>query len=185
MKRHLIGYATIGALSVVCILARGESETAERSNSSSQYQPPEQLRIAFVDIAALFKKHTRFRAKMDELKRRVDAEAKEVNGEDKIIDNQEQKNKLDEKIKIQKEQFEREEGVIYFDTIESINREIRRCCKQHRIQVAIRFSGEPIDPTNREDILRSINRAITYFDPSLDITDEVLAGVNANDPNAN
>jgi hypothetical protein len=79
----------------------------------------------------------------------------------------------------------REEGVIYYGVMEDIKKEIRRCCERHEIQMAFRINNEPVDPTNREDILRGINAPVPYFDSGLDITEEVLTALNSKDETAN
>ena len=46
-----------------------------------------------------------------------------------------------------------EEGAIYYELLQMINKEIERCADRHGIQVVIRVSNEPVDPKDRNDIL--------------------------------
>lgn len=76
----------------------------------------------------------------------------------------------------------REEGKIYFDLLQEIEHQIDQCAKRHNIDLVFRINSEPIDPNDRNDILRGINKGVRCFNHSLDITDEVLAGLNKEAP---
>jgi Skp family chaperone for outer membrane proteins len=208
MARYFIGLGVLMILGAACILARGEPDAAipEKSSASAGgYQAPDHLRIAVVDIASIFKNDKRFRTKMEEMKIKVNAAQTELLEEQKTIDAQEQKprpeiestfsqiadeelvqmkSKMTEKIGKQKAEFMREEGVIYYDTMENIKREIQRCSEKYQINLVIRVNRDPVNPTDRSDILRGINAPIPYFDSSLDITEEVLAALNGKESDA-
>ncbi len=196
MNRRLICIAalTVGACS--WLLARGDAPTP-----NDEYEAPDRLRVAFVDVSRLFKNSTAFRAQMDEMKKKVEAAEEQVKEQQKRISelhatpqpdapvqlpsekNVDQLNSLlKEAVSAQREKFMKEEGVIYYDLSQKVDQEIERCAERHGIHVVFRVATDPVDPKDRADILRGINKQICYFDRHLDITDEVLAGLNKNAP---
>ena len=89
---------------------------------------------------------------------------------------------LNDAIMMQKKEFLEEEDAIYFEILQEINRQTEHCAKLHGIQVVFRVSTMPVNPKDRADIFRSIKKPIFYFDHRLNITEEVLAGVNSAAP---
>lgn len=54
-----------------------------------------------------------------------------------------------------------------------------RTAREHQIAVVHRFEGDPIDTTDRNNILRGITKPILYVDPSIDITPDITKMLNA------
>jgi hypothetical protein len=48
---------------------------------------------------------------------------------------------------------------------------------QQHIGLVIRFNGEPVDPSRREDVLREINKPVV-FQNQVDITPDIIALLN-------
>jgi hypothetical protein len=59
---------TIGAGS--WLLARGDAPT-----QTNEYEAPDRPRVAFIDIAQIFKRSTAFKTQMEEMKKKVEAVA--------------------------------------------------------------------------------------------------------------
>jgi Skp family chaperone for outer membrane proteins len=204
MGKYLIGFGVIGIFCVAGIFAHGEPEIANSEKSATPttgYQAPEHLRIAVVDIGYIFKNSKWQTSKMEALKKKVaDAEDELHKQQAKIAALQEKEKSpdldspardaatteileltglLSTQTAVTKKQFMEDEASLYYKTMQDIKEEIRNACRQHDIQVVLRINKDPIDPSSRVDILRDINDPIQYFDSNLDITEEVLAAVNA------
>ena len=80
MNRRTICIATLAIGASVCLLARGNAPAA-----TDEYQPPERLRVAFVDMARLFKGTTAFKAQMADMKKKVEAAEEQVKEQQKRI----------------------------------------------------------------------------------------------------
>ncbi len=172
------------------------------TSSTTSYQPPDKLRIAVVDIATLFKNGERFKEKMDDMKKKVEAAESQVKDQQKKITDLKTEHKQDlaesplkeksaelmellsKAIAAQKQEFMRDEREIYFKTMQDIDRAIEKCAQKHQIDLVLRVSNEAIDRNKQEDVLRGINRTIPYFRSNLDITGEVLAIVNSSNAEA-
>jgi Outer membrane protein (OmpH-like) len=183
--------ATVFLIIAVCIFARGDTEdklNEKNADSNSHYNCPDHLRIAIVDIHKLFKSHTSFRTKMNQLKAKVDLAEQQLKEDRGSISSETQKaqensssssadqlNALNDRVKKQKAELMHEEEAIYFDTEQDIRVAIKRCCERHQIQLAINVNNSPVDPTDRKDIIRGMDTPIPYFDSALDITEEAAA----------
>src|SRR5262245_10251150 len=83
---------------------------------------------------------------------------------------------------VQGAEFMQDEAVLYWDAFQDISREITRAASRHNIDLVLKINRDPINNNDRNDILRGINAPIQYLNPKLDITEEVQAGLAANQP---
>ena len=155
--------------------------------------------IAVVDISYIFKKHERFKATMESMKKEMETIEGELKGDrEKIAGQEQQRNqfnagsaeykKMDEDIarqmaefnlkmgKLRKEVLEREAKVYYQTYLEVVDA-VKYYAKRQNIGLVLRFNGEPVDPNRRDDVLREINKPVVVQD-QIDITPDVLALIN-------
>jgi Skp family chaperone for outer membrane proteins len=155
--------------------------------------------IAVVDISYIFKKHERFKATMEQMKKEMETIEGELKGDrEKIAAQEQQRNqfnvgsaeykKMDEDIarqmaefnlkmgKLRKEFLEREAKVYYQTYLEVVDA-VKYYAKRQSIGLVLRFNGEPVDPNRRDDVLREINKPVVVQD-QIDITPDVLALIN-------
>jgi Skp family chaperone for outer membrane proteins len=155
--------------------------------------------IAVVDISYIFKRHERFKATMESMKKEMEGIEGELKGDrEKIGQLEQQRNqfqsgsaeykKMDEDIarqmaefnlkmgKLRKEFLEREASVYYKTYLEVVEM-VKYYAKRQNIGLVLRFNGEPVDATRRDDVLREINKPVVLQD-QIDITPDVLALIN-------
>jgi Skp family chaperone for outer membrane proteins len=187
-----VAAATAAALSLF-----GTSPSAQAQNPAGANA--EKHGIAVVDVSYIFKKHDRFRATMEAMKKEMtDTEAELKADRDKIQQMEEQRNtynagapeykQLDEELarsmadfnlkmtRLRKSFLERE-AKVYYQTYLEVNEAVKYYATRHNIGVVIRFNGEPVDPNRREDVLREINKPVV-FQNQIDITPDVLMLLN-------
>jgi Skp family chaperone for outer membrane proteins len=156
--------------------------------------------LAVVDVAYIFKNHARFKQQMDMMKQKVDAAETELKRdqedykrmadqlksfqpgspdykktEDDMLKKQ---GDLNLKVSLQKKDFMEQEGRIYFTVSKEIDDAVKQIAAKNNISLVLRFNGDPVDPVDRNDILRGINKPIVYYDPRMDITPYVLQDLN-------
>ena len=68
--------------------------------------------------------------------------------------------------------------MIYHNVYQEIWQATDYFCKQHGIDMVLRFNGEPVDVQRPDSVLTFINRPVVWYDPGLDITDAILQDVN-------
>jgi Skp family chaperone for outer membrane proteins len=155
--------------------------------------------VAVVDISYIFKKHERFRAAMESMKKEMETiEAELKTDREKIAQSEQQRNtynvgtaehkRLDEEVarmmadfnlkmgRLRKDFLEREAKVYYQTYLEVVDA-VNSYAKRQNIGLVLRFNGEPVDPNRREDVLREINKPVVVQD-QIDITPDVLLLLN-------
>ncbi len=155
--------------------------------------------IAVVDISYIFKKHERFRASMESMKKEMETIEGQLKADrEKIAQAEQQRNtynvgtaeykRLDEEVarmmadfqlkmgRLRKEFLEREAKVYYQTYLEVVDA-VNMYAKRQNIGLVLRFNGEPVDPNRREDVLREINKPVVAQD-QVDITPDVLILLN-------
>jgi Skp family chaperone for outer membrane proteins len=155
--------------------------------------------IAVVDISAIFKRHARFKATMESMKKEMETIEAELKADrDNITKAEQQRNtytvgspdhkRADEEVarmmaefnlkmgRLRKDFLERE-AKVYYQTYLEVVEAVNYYAKRQSIGLVLRFSGEPIDPNRREDVLREINKPVVMQD-SIDITGDILVLLN-------
>jgi outer membrane protein len=162
--------------------------------------------IAVVDLAKIFKEHTRFNAMKEDMKRDVDtaeAELKAVREEIQRLGEQLQsfnagspdyKNlearlankqaELNVQMQLRKKDFLQREAKIYYTIFQEIEDEIKYFAEQNGIGLVLRFSNDEVKEENPDDVLKELNKPIVYYYPKLDITSLILQEVNKRGPAA-
>ena len=155
--------------------------------------------IAVVDISYIFKKHERFKATMDQMKKEMETIEAELKGDrEKIAAQEEQRKqftpnsveskKMEDDIAQQMAQFNlkmgklrieflEREAKVYYQTYLEVVFQVSNYAKRQNIGLVLRFNGEPVDPSRRDDVLREINKPVVMQD-QIDITGDVLALLN-------
>lgn len=159
----------------------------------------EPTRLALIDMAKVFKQSKVFESKRDALKQQI-SEAEEVartkqaalerltkNLQDfeKGTEDRAEVERMVKKAKDEFEAYRREEqarflkaeSTIYREIYELATSEVAKYCRDHGIDVVIRFNGDPLPVDKPQELLQSMNRQIVY-ENGLDITDEIILAVN-------
>lgn len=196
-KFAVLGMATLAALSMFGILYAQAPNPA--GANASKYN------IAVVDISYIFKKHERFKATMDAMKKEMETIEAELKADrEKIAGAEQQRNtfnvgsaeykKMDEEVarqmaefnlkmgKLRKDFLEREAKVYYQTYLEVVDA-TKYYAKRQNIGLVLRFNGEPVDPNRRDDVLREINKPVVVQD-QIDITPDVLVLLNRDQQNS-
>jgi Skp family chaperone for outer membrane proteins len=169
--------------------------------------------LAVIDISRIFKSHTRFKLQMEELKRDVQAAETKVRQEREEITKlatevlptfqkgTQQYSEMEEQIadrqaklavamNRQKSEFMQREATIYHNVYQEIWQAADYFCRQNKIDMVLRFNGDPVDVQRPDSVMAHITKQVVWFDPGLDITPQILQDVNrpaaapatANDP---
>ena len=153
-------------------------------------------KIALLDVNLIFKEHATFKDEMANLKKEADeldkklkeqqgllavmaTQLKELTAGSKEYNELEEKitrYKTDQTIEMQtkrREVYQRESN-IYRLTYREIESDVEKYCREHQIDMVIRFVGNPVDSNNPESVLANINKPIVWFNDKLDITSAII-----------
>ncbi len=202
VKSQLANVICLAALAVV-----GSSAFAQVPGQMQQGQVPAATHaagpannVAVIDVGYIFKNHARFKAAMDKMKDEVmaaenglKAERDRINGlmeqlkgfnvgtpEYKKLEAEVAKAQGDFNVnaQLQKKDFMDREAKVYLQVYTEIENAVAQFAREHRIAVVHRFDGEPVDNSDRNQILRGITKPIVYLEPGIDITPDVLKMLN-------
>ena len=153
-------------------------------------------KVAVVDISYIFKNYQRFKAMMDQMKTDVEA-AEQVLSEERRKINQDAENaaatykpgtpeftreeerltevktKFNLRMQKQRKEFLDREAKIYYQAYLEVNDAVKYYALRNDLGLVLRFNGDPIDPNDRQDVLRAINKPVV-FQNGIDITPDVL-----------
>jgi Skp family chaperone for outer membrane proteins len=158
------------------------------------------VRLALLDVSRIFKNHARFKGMMQDMKADVERAEAQVKSDREAIgklaerlqefrkgtqDYQQLEEELAKRqadlavrVQIQKSQFLQNEAKIYNNVYQEILQATDYFCKQHRIDIVVRYSSEGVDADRPDSVLSFINKPVVWNDPGLDITDAILTELN-------
>ncbi|TWU25934.1 OmpH family outer membrane protein [Bythopirellula polymerisocia] len=189
------------ALHLFSIVSLGLAALASPTSAQQTGPSANSARYGYgvVDVTYIFKHYQRFTTSMENMKKEMESADGQIKTErDAIVEKErarEQYNpgapefkQIDEEIarlkaefqlkagKIRRDFLERE-AQVYYQTYQEVSNAVQYYAQQHNIGMVLRFNGDAIDPNNREDILRAINKPVV-FQNNVDITPDVLALLN-------
>ena len=151
--------------------------------------------VAVLDVAKVFKANTTFEKRMEDIKGEADALKAQIQQEQENIRIRAQevaqyeiglreRNQLEGKIeqdqaslRTKARQAETDllnrEAKIYYETYEQMQSTVAKLAQQYGISLVLRFDSEEIDPTNRPEVIKGVNRAVVYHH-KLDLTKLVI-----------
>jgi len=160
--------------------------------------------VAIVDLTYIFQHHGRHKALMEELGRDLKAAEAAVKTKRDALHQMAQKLEefrvgspefknleeditrqqadLNAQISLQRKSFLEREATVLYDTYQSVLEHVRYYSETKGISLVMRFTGDPIDPNNPEEIVRGVNRPLVYFHPNIDITPIILDMANSTVP---
>jgi Skp family chaperone for outer membrane proteins len=174
-------------------VARGQQQTQPTTGPSANAP---KYGYAVVDITYIFKKYSKFNQQMEGMKKAMEQADSQLKADRDAVASKEQMREqyqpaspefkqLDEEIarlkaefqlkagKIRRDFMERE-AQVYYTTFMEVSNAVQYYAQQHNIGMVLRFNGDTVDPNNREDILRAINKPVV-FQNNVDITPDVWA----------
>jgi Skp family chaperone for outer membrane proteins len=151
--------------------------------------------VAVLDVAKVFKANATFESRMESIKKEADSLKAQIQQEQDAIRLRAQevaqyevgtseRNQLEAKIeqdqaslRTKARQAETDllnrEAKIYYDTYEQMQLTVAKLAQQYGISLVLRFDSEDIDPTNRPEVIKGVNRAVVYHH-KLDLTKLVI-----------
>lgn len=181
--------------------------TAFASNSFAQES--EGGVVAVLDVARVFKENMQFDSAMKAIKREADQLKQQIQTQQEQIKQAavevsqldagtQQRNNMEAKVeqdqaalRTRARQAEADllnrEAKIYYDTYQKVQSVVAELAATNNISLVLRFDGESIDPTNRADVIKGVNRAVIYHS-RIDLTKfviDAMAPATAAAPNGN
>ena len=192
---------SIVSLGLAALASQATAQQANPNAAAAAGPSANSARFGYgvVDVTYIFKHYQRFTSSMDGMKKEMEsadgglkterdtiAEKERLREqynpgapEFKVIDEEIARLKAEFQLKAGKirRDFLEREAQVYYQTYQEVSNAVQYYAQQHNIGMVLRFNGDAIDPNNREDILRAINKPVV-FQNNVDITPDVLALLN-------
>lgn len=168
--------------------------------ATGQGLQPGPANIAVIDIAAIYKNHTRFTQMMNEIKTDMEAadaamkkEREALKGMAESLDQfrsgtpdykrleeeiARRQSNLATQVQLQKKEFLLREARVHYTVYQEVMQEVDYFAASHGIAMVFRFNSEPVDVEKPDEVLRYINKPIVWTPQGCNITQYVLERVN-------
>ena len=155
-------------------------------------------RIAILDVAKVFKENTSFDNKVKAIKAEADKFKAHLIAQQDLLKKEvikvrdmpagPQRNQMEAdieqqhaKLRTTARQTEAEllsrEAQVYYETYQEMQAIVESLAKEHGLSLVMRFDSSSIDPNNREEVIRGVNRGVV-FHRRLDLTSLVSQALN-------
>ena len=206
MARCTVFLAVLAAVTIAFVLNFHELPAFADESSSQESQPGPQaasVPVALLDVGFVIKKHRGFHRQLEQMKKDLqEVEArfqlerakdkafeerlkKLVVGSDEYLELEEKitagRSALQARIASEKRRFTRQEAAVYAEVYKEIRGAVSDYSQEKGIRLVLRFNREPMNESDPNSVMRSVNRDIVFED-GLDISDEILRRVNAGEP---
>ena len=166
--------------------------------SASVVSAQETGRVAILDVAKVFKENASFDAKVkaikaeaDQLKVQITAEQDRIKAEvlklrgmeagpkrnQMEADLEQQHTRLRTTTRQSESELLNREARVYFETYGEMQAVVEGLAKEYGLSLVLRFDSESIDPNNRNEVIKGVNRAVVFHD-HLDLTNLVSDQLN-------
>ena len=155
--------------------------------------------VAILDVAKVFKENNGFDSKMKGIKAEADGLKEKITQQQEAIKQRAQqvtqyelgspeRNKLEAELEQEQaalrtkaRQAEADllnrEARVYYETYQKMQTVVSSVASSNGISLVLRFDSEDIDPTNRGEVIKGVNRAVVYH-RQLDLTRMVSSAMN-------
>lgn len=155
--------------------------------------------VAILDVAQVFKQNQEFDSQMKAIKAEAESLKGQITKEQEAIKASAQqvtqyevgspnRNKMELELEQQQTALRTKarqaeanllnrEARIYYDTYQKMQGIVSSVAAQNGISLVLRFDSEKIDPTNRAEVIKGVNRAVVYH-RQLDLTKMVSNAMN-------
>ena len=155
--------------------------------------------VAILDVAKVFKENSEFDSSMKAIKAEADRLKAKITQQQEAIKQRAQqvtqyelgspeRNKLEAELEQEQaalrtkaRQAEADllnrEARVYYETYQKMQTVVSSVAASNGISLVIRFDSEDIDPTNRGEVIKGVNRAVVYH-RQLDLTRMISSAMN-------
>jgi Skp family chaperone for outer membrane proteins len=173
---------------------------AQTTTGQQQFVPV----VAVVDLPALLRNHTRFKAQEEEMKRQIQAAEEVLKQDQKVMEEharrmqefkrdspdfktaEEQLAKMQAdlqlKVNIQKRNFAEFRTKALADVHEELANYVYYYAQSQGILIVLNYNGDEPDPTNPQSVMQALNHPVLYKHPAADITQNILQMINQQTP---
>lgn len=160
--------------------------------------------VAIVDMTYIFEKYAGFQSKKDALQKDINLAEQDLkmmqeqmkalaerlkdykpNTPDyNAIEEELAKRNAEGQVKMQKQkkEFLAREAKMFYSVYQEVSEEIKMFAERSGINLVLRFTGDPVDIDDPQQVVKELNKGVVYYSPSIDITPHILESLNRRQP---
>jgi outer membrane protein len=82
----------------------------------------------------------------------------------------------------QKKDFLEREAKMFYTIYQEVSEEIKTFSERNGINLVLRFTGDPVDVDDPQQVVKELNKGVVYYSPSIDITPNILEQLKRRQP---
>ncbi len=155
--------------------------------------------VLVLDVAKVFKADPNFKSQMESIKQQAEKLKGDIQQQQQTIqqkavevsqmDRDDARNQAEamveqEQAKLRTEARQAEAGLltqeaqIYYNTYRQMQQVVTQLAQENNVALVLRFESESIDPSNRGEVIKGVNRQVVYYGP-IDLTASVIQRMSA------
>ena len=160
--------------------------------------------VAIVDMTYIFEKYSGFQSKKDALQKDITLAEQELKSMQQAMQtlaerlkdykpNTPDYNAIEEelakrnaegqvKMQKQKKEFLGREAKMFYSIYQEVSDEIKVFAERNSINLVLRFTGDPVDVDDPQQVVKELNKGVVYYSASIDITPHILEQLNRRQP---
>ena len=189
IKKSLVALIAATVVLTISLTAATAQEAAAESGKL----------VAVLDVAKVFENDATFKSRMAQIKSEADQVKKSITEQQEAIRSRAEglsqyevgsaeRNNMEAQLaqeqaalqtkarQAEMDLLNREAG-IYYETYKNMQTVVERLAQKFGIALVLRFDSTEIDPTNRPEVIKGVNRSVVYHS-KLDLTKFVMEGLN-------
>lgn len=87
-------------------------------------------------------------------------------------------------VQTQKKEFLMREAKLFYTIYQEVSEEIKTFAERNGINLVLRFTGDPVDIDDPQQVVKELNKGVVYYSPSIDITPFILEQLKRRQPRA-
>jgi outer membrane protein len=160
--------------------------------------------VAIVDMTYIFEKYSGFQSKKDALQKDISLAEQELKSMQQAMQalaerlkdykpNTPDFNAIEEELakknaegqvrmQKQKKEFLGREAKMFYSIYQEVSEEIKTFAERNGINLVLRFTGDPVDVDDPQQVVKELNKGVVYYSASIDITPHILEQLNRRQP---
>lgn len=201
-----IWHSLAAIAATVCMAENAPGQPAPAQQPPQVRTAPAQSpsHVAVIDMTDIFEKYSGFQSRKVALQREIDKAEGELKSMQDVMKNlaeqlkelkpgapefkriEEELAKLNAqaqlKMQLQKKEFLDREAKMFYTTYQEVMDEVKVFCERNLISLVLRFTGEPVDIDDPQQVVKELNKGVVYYNQSIDITQHILRQLERRQP---
>ena len=195
---------SIAAFAAAILVTQAAYAQAPAAAAARPASSPVTGGVAIVDMTYIFEKYSGFQSKKDALQKDITLAEQELKSMQQqmqalaerlkdykpntpdynAIEEELAKRNAEGQVKMQKQkkEFLAREAKMFYSIYQEVSEEIKVFSERNGVNLVLRFTGDPVDIDDPQQVVKELNKGVVYYSASIDITPHILEQLNRRQP---